>query len=207
METQHYHRSSKHDLHCLDPHDADILAVARGGDARQAAAMLAARYGKAVFRYALRLTRSRHLAEDVHQQVFLEAHRDLGSFAARSSLRVWLFGIVRHRCVDALISTRRWNQRFITEPALDTEDDACAADHELDRFRIQHILATCVMRLPPASREAVLLRYQRGLTYEQAAAIAGVGAATLQQRVTRAIPRLRKYVTAALCSAEASRCA
>jgi RNA polymerase sigma factor (sigma-70 family) len=209
MET-HCHPLSKDDPHRLDRDDADILAVVRGGDPRQAATMLAVRYGKAVLRYALRLTRSRPIAEDVHQQVFLEAYRDLGTFAARSCLRVWLFGIARHRCMDAVISARRWNQRFTsepaTEPAIEPADDACAADHRIDRCRIQQILATCVTRLPPSSREAVVLRYQQGLSCEEAAAIAGVRAATLQQRVTRAIPQLRKYVAAALCSPQADRC-
>src|SRR4051812_6946520 len=183
-----------------DSEDADVRIAVHAGDHRRAAAILVARHGDAVYRYVLAITGNAHLAEDIHQQVFLEAHRDLECFGGRSSLRVWLLGIARHRCIDALIVARRWNHRFKNEPSDETEAEDCAADRKIDRCRMQHILAGCLTRLPPASREAVMLRYQEELSYEEAAAVAGVGAATLQKRVTRALPVLRRYLTAELCS-------
>jgi RNA polymerase sigma-70 factor (ECF subfamily) len=199
----HDHVLSGHDSRSLDSDDADVMIAVRAGDRRRAAAALVARHGDVVYRYVLAMTGNGHLAEDIHQQVFLEAYRDLECFSGRSSLRVWLLGIARHRCIDALVVTRRWNDRFKNETETETEADDCAADRTIDRCRMQRILAGCLTRLTPASREAVMLRYQEELSYEEAAAVAGVCAATLQKRVTRALPLLRRYIRAELCSGAA----
>lgn len=199
----HDHLLLEHDSRALDSADADVMTAVRTGDRRRAAAMLVARHGDAVYRYVLAMTANCHLAEDIHQQVFLEAYRDLECFGGRSSLRVWLLGIARHRCIDALVMARRWNDRFKNEPSAETEADDCAADRKIDRCRMQRILAGCLTRLAPASREAVMLRYQEELSYEEAAAVAGVCAATLQKRVTRALPVLRRYIRAELSSGAA----
>lgn len=204
MMNGHDHQLSEHDPHSMNP-DADVRIAVQAGDRRRAAAVLVARYGDVVYRYVLAMTGNRHLAEDIHQQVFLEAYRDLECFGGRSSVRVWLLGIARHRCIDALVVTRRWNDRFKNEFSAETEADDCAADRKIDRCRMQRILAGCLTRLTPASREAVMLRYQEELSYEEAAAVAGVCAATLQKRVTRALPLLRRYIRAELCSGAAAR--
>lgn len=199
MMNGHEHQSSEHDSHSMSS-DADVRIAVQAGDRRRAAAILVARYGDAVYRYVLAMTGNRHLAEDIHQQVFLEAYRDLECFGGRSSVRVWLLGIARHRCLDALVVARRWNDRFKNEFSAETEVDDCTADRKIDRCRMQRILAGCLTRLTPASREAVMLRYQEELSYEEAAVVAGVCAATLQKRVTRALPLLRRYIRAELCS-------
>jgi len=199
----HDHLLSEHDPRTLDSEDADVVIAVRKGERRRAAAILVARHGDTVYRYVLAMTGNCHLAEDIHQQVFLEAYRDLEGFSGRSSLRLWLLGIARHRCIDALVVTRRWNDRFKNESLGETEADDCAADRTIDRCRMQRILAGCLTRLTPASREAVMLRYQEELSYEEAAAVAGVCAATLQKRVTRALPLLRRYLRAELCSGAA----
>jgi RNA polymerase sigma-70 factor, ECF subfamily len=199
----HDHVWSEYDSRPLEAGDADVMTAVRAGHRRRAAAVLVARHGDVVYRHVLAMTGNCHLAEDIHQQVFLEAYRDLECFSGRSSLRVWLLGIARHRCIDALVVTRRWNDRFKNESGTETEADDCTADHTIDRCRMQRILAGCLTRLTPASREAVMLRYQEELSYEEAAAVAGVCAATLQKRVTRALPLLRRYIRAELCSGAA----
>ena len=58
------------------------------------------------------------------------------------------------------------------------------------------MLAECLQKLQPAARQAVVLRYQEELSYDEAAAVSGVRVGTLQQRVARALPVLRKCVEA-----------
>jgi RNA polymerase sigma-70 factor (ECF subfamily) len=89
------------------PEDGDVTAAWRDGDRRRALALLMERHGDIVFRFALAMTRDRALAEDVRQQVFVEAYRDLETLAGRSSLRGWLLGISRRHCVDSLKKQRR----------------------------------------------------------------------------------------------------
>lgn len=134
------------------------------------------------------MTRDRYLADEVRQQVFVEAYRDLGNLAARSSLQHWVFGIARNRCLDAVNARKRWNERYKNTPPEEPEQDDCTPDRDLDRGQLARILVACLAKLAPAAREAVALRY------DEAAAIAGDSPSTFRQRVARALPLLRKCV-------------
>src|SRR6187455_2372195 len=172
----------------LPREDADIEDLIERDDRDRALALLMDRYGDRVYRFAYAMTRNAATAEDVRQQVFIEAYRDFGRFERRALLRTWLFGIVRHRCLDYTKIQRRWWRRFKNDPPEDPE----AEPPDLDRGRLARMLTLCLARLAPAAREAVLLRYIEELPYEEAAAITGDLAGTLQQRVGRALPVLRR---------------
>ena len=178
--------------------DADIRAALAAGDARRALTLMMSRYGAEVYRFAYAMTHSFHLAEEVRQQVFVEVYRDLSAFAGRALLRAWVFGIARHRCLDIAKKHRRWTQRFKNQQPTDEEPDDHEPEHDLDRSRIAKILEHCLSKLAPAARDAVVLRYQQELSYDEASAIAGDNAGTLQQRVARALPLLRRCVDAQL---------
>jgi len=181
-----------------DPEDGDIRAALHASDLRRALTLMMNRYGDEVYRFAYAMTHSDHLAEEVRQQVFVEVYRDLASFAGLASLRSWLFGITRHRCLDATKKHKRWTNRFKNEPPPDEEPDDHEPERDLDRTRLGKILATCLAKLAPAARDAVVLRYHQDLSYDEASAIAGDHAGTLQQRVARALPALRRCVDARL---------
>jgi RNA polymerase sigma-70 factor, ECF subfamily len=176
----------------------DIEAAFTAGDKRRVLALLMTRYGDGIYRYAVAMTRDRHLAEEIRQQVFVEVFRDLGDVEDPSSLPTWTFGIARHRCLDAVTARLHWFQRYKNELPEDVEQDDCDPDRDLDRSRLARILASCLARLAPAARDAVVLRYQQELSYDEAAAISGGRPGTLQRRVARALPVLRKCVEASL---------
>jgi RNA polymerase sigma-70 factor (ECF subfamily) len=170
--------------------DNDIETLIRSGERQQALKLLMDRYGERVYRFAHAMTRNAAQAEDVRQQVFIEAYRDFVRFEGRSTLRTWLFGIVRHRCLDATKIQRRWWRRFKNDPP----DEPELEPPDLDQGRIARLLVECLGRLTPSARVAVVLRYIEELPYEEAAVVSGTLAGTLQQRVGRALPVLRKCV-------------
>jgi RNA polymerase sigma-70 factor (ECF subfamily) len=176
----------------------EIQAALQAGNMRRALQLLMNQYGEDIYRFAYAMTHSYHLAEEVRQQVFVEVYRDLGTFAGRASLRSWLFGIARHRCLDIAKKHRRWTNRFKNDPPPEEEPDDHEPERDLDRSRLARILAACLAKLAPAARDAVVLRYHQDLSYDEASVIAGDLAGTLQQRVARALPVLRKCVDAQL---------
>jgi RNA polymerase sigma-70 factor (ECF subfamily) len=178
--------------------DDEIEAARSAGDRDRALTLLMARHGDDVYRFAIAMTRDRDLAEEVRQQVFVEVYRDLGNLAASASVPCWIFGIARHRCLDAVSARRRWHQRYKNAPPEDPESADDHADRGLDRVRLSRALAACLAKLAPAAREAVVLRYQHELSYDEAAAIAGDLPGTVRRRVARALPVLRRYLEAAL---------
>jgi DNA-directed RNA polymerase specialized sigma24 family protein len=104
-----------------DP-DSDVIGLVANGDMTGALRRLMQRHGTSVFRYCREALRDRALAEDVQQQVFIAAFRDLPKFSGRSTVRTWLFAIARHRVLDAAKSRRRARSHVDSEDAAHIPD-------------------------------------------------------------------------------------
>lgn len=150
-------------------------------------------YGVELHRYCAAMLRDPELIADVHQLVFVQAYESFGGFSERSSIRAWLYGIARHRCLDALKMKRRRTLRFRLVSALPEEADPAPAPdetlHERARARALH---HCLQKLSGSVKATLLLRYQAELSYAEMSAATGERATTLQQRVTRALPLLKR---------------
>jgi RNA polymerase sigma factor (sigma-70 family) len=150
-------------------------------------------HGDAVYGFCVRLLRTRERAEDVVQQVFLEAYRDLHRFAHQSSIRTWLFGIARHRCMDVIREQQRAKLVESDEHAvLHFVDPGAGPVEHLDRRRRIEMLEDCLKRLSPEARMTVLMRFQTDASYEELARMLAETAGALQVRVSRALPALRR---------------
>lgn len=182
-----------------DLEDADIAAALTAGDVQQALTLLMTRYGDRVYRYAVAMTNDLELADEIRQQVFVAAYRDLRRFEGRSRIRSWLFGIARHRCLDAAKAQRRWNRRYKQEPPSQQIAD-CDPDRDIDRLQLAALVAACLQKLAPAALEAIVLRFHQELSYTEVADLVGDRAGTVQQRVARALPLLRRCIDAQLGS-------
>src|SRR5678816_2591271 len=80
---------------------AAVLARARQGD-DDAFGVLVERHSRAVFRLAYRMTGNEQDAEDVVQESFLRAYRQLGRFESRADFGTWLYRIVANCAVDLM---------------------------------------------------------------------------------------------------------
>src|SRR5689334_6075100 len=173
--------------------DEPVLSLLDQGDRRGAVALLITKHEEMVFAYCVRILRDRDLAEDVAQQVFTEAYRDIERFRRESSLRTWLIGIARHRCGDAIKSQNRRGAKIELSPDTVTDhiDPASAQTEQLDDVRLAAALEDCVGELPYEIRETILLRFLSDMTYEEMAKVLGKKADTLCVRVARTLPRLK----------------
>lgn len=188
------------------PLDGDVIALIERGEARAALSALMARYGVSVYRFCRQMLRDDALVDDVHQQVFVQAYRDLPRFQQRSALRTWLFGIARHRCLDAIKIQGRRDRRFPLEDepgAADVAPGPSALD-QLSLAQLSGALEECLEELAPAAKSAVLLRYREGLPFDEMAHVFNEKPGTLQARVARALPVLRRCLERRLKDAEAA---
>lgn len=176
-----------------DP-DRDVIElIARGRDVK-ALRLVMARHGRSLYRYCREQLRDAALAEDVLQQVLLSAHRGLAQFKGESTLRTWLFGIARHRVLDAARPLGRLRACVDETEAAELPDPRPWPDELLDEQRVREAVREALDELDERTRTAVLLRYQQGFTFEAMAEICGEKACTLQARVARAMPRLQALV-------------
>jgi RNA polymerase sigma-70 factor (ECF subfamily) len=154
-------------------------------------------HGRSIYGYCRYLLGDAELARDVLQTTFLQAYQDLGRFAGRSSMKVWLYGIARHRCLDALKSMRRRERRFTAlEEAPPAAEVGPSGETELLAGERKRVLARCLELLEARSRAAVLLRFQEEMTYPEMASVCEEDVSTLQKRVARALPVLRACIEA-----------
>jgi len=179
-----------------DDPDSSVVELIREGQLTAALREVMRRHGTAVYRYCREELHDVGLADDVHQQIFVQVHRDMESFAGRARFRTWLFAIARNRVRDAARARRRVDVHFEYDETAEMLDPTADPGERIDHARLSQALVACVSRLGEASRAAVLLRYQQGFTFEEMATICGDKPGTLQARVMRAVRALRRCVEA-----------
>ena len=170
-----------------------VRRALRRADAEGALEVLMEAYGTAVYRYCLHLLGDAELAEEVHQTTFIQAYDGLDRFLGKSSLRTWLFGIARHRCLDAVKIRRRRQRRFeLAASVPERPSPVPGPEEQLSARSDLDALAECLATLGPRVRDSILLRYQQGLSYVEMGDLCGEQAPTLRARVVRALPTLRQ---------------
>lgn len=172
------------------PADGDRLLLGRvaAGDER-ALEEIHDRFGRSLLGYLLALSRDRRLAEEILQDTLVAVWRNAGSYAGRSSAKTWIFGVARRQAHNTL---RRRNLPLVDEGLLEAlpapepgPEEALLADAR------SRELADRLGELSPLHREALILVFFQGLSYEETAEVAGVPIGTVKSRLSNAKRALR----------------
>lgn len=178
---------------------------APGDDAGEAVTHLLERYGDRLFGLALRLCGHREEAEDLVQEVFLQAYRKWHTFEGRSEPSAWLFTIARHACQR--MHRRRSGEPATLEPldellpaASPTVVDLEAAGPLRDRLRgeAEATVERALAELPLDFRLPLVLTDVAELSIGETAEVLGLKPNTVKTRVHRARLKLRKALEAGL---------
>jgi RNA polymerase sigma-70 factor, ECF subfamily len=150
-------------------------------------------HGAAVYALALRITRVPADAEDVTQEVFLQAWRTAGQFdQTRGTMAAWLLMMARSRALDRLRFDRRRPAQAVDPSAFERIPNA-APDVELTAATNEEVgLARAALAaLPAAQREAVELAYFEGLTHSEIASRTSQPLGTVKTRIRTALQHVR----------------
>jgi RNA polymerase sigma factor (sigma-70 family) len=141
----------------------------------------------AVAAFCRSLLRDRSEAEDATQQVFLSAHRALLNGSAPREPLAWLLTVARHECYARF---RRRSESPVPNGDL---PDSATPDASVQVLRAGELASMWdeVAHMPPAQREAFLLREIRGLSYGQLAAELSLSPPSVRSLLMRARLRLR----------------
>ncbi len=149
-----------------------------------------------IYRLCYGLLMNRQDAEDVMQEAFVYAFKNLRRYEpARASFKTWLYTIALSRCRNLY---RRKHLPWADLAAL-LPLDLPAPKSETPEIRlaqqdIRQAVATALASLTPSLREAVLLRYGHGLTFREMAEVIDCPQKTAESRVRLAHERLRKLL-------------
>ena len=127
--------------------DTQLIREAQRGN-RVAFEELVRQYDRAVLRLALHLTGSESDAQDIYQEAFLKAYRNIGSFRFECSFYTWVYRIVTNLCLDHL------RKRQVRK-----EDAPVTVDHNGEEF---DLLSQFADERPGADPERDLMRRELG---------------------------------------------
>ncbi len=179
------------------PTDDVLLTAARAGDLR-AWEMLVRRHQGFAFRYAYLTTRDATVAEDATKLAFVRAYRTLPSWQAETEFRPWLMrivaGVSRSKKREA---GEKQDRRYVEpehSPRLPADlfgpSGALPPLTPLER----EALVAAFDRLGTDEREIVASRYVLGLTRREIVAYLGTSGEEVDERLRRALARLRAYL-------------
>lgn len=144
-----------------------------------------------LFGVILRIVRSREVAEDVLQDVYIKVWSRAGRFdRERASPITWLCVIARNSAIDEVRRSGR-REEDGADRLPDVADDAPHADDWLCRAEDADALRACLDDLQEDQRKPVVIAFFEGLTHSELARRIGVPLGTLKSRIRRALIALR----------------
>ncbi len=169
--------------------EQSITSLIASGDIRLAAEQLVTGYGSEVLGRCANLVGDRSLAEDLAQDVFGRAFTGLAGFRGESTIRTWLFTIVRNVCVDH--HRRAAGSSWIRDVDADAEAQPDETPILIELMADQQQLRRALAALDETERALVVLRYVHGLGYPELAETFGIKEGATRMRLCRALERMR----------------
>ena len=170
--------------------DADLVARILVKDDHHAFAELVRNHQSAIRGLLRQLTRGDlALADDLAQETFLRAYKNIRSFRGEAKFSTWLYRIA-YNCFreDA---RKRKELVGIDETQLEAEQDPQTVDPAL-----RHDLMHALQLLPLHERSAILLCCQNGLSHDEAARVLDIPLGTVKTNVLRGREKLKKTLAA-----------
>ena len=170
--------------------DDELLMRMRSGD-EQAFVALYRRRQAAIYRFALHMSGSATVAEDVTQEVFLRLWNQPDRFdPARGSLRSFLLAQAHGRAVDAVRSSSSRRAREARD-ALRTAESPYDMQREVWDLAVADQVASAMGELPEEERRAIELAYFDGHTYREVAELLDQPEGTVKSRIRNGMRRMR----------------
>ncbi len=179
---------------------------AQSGDS-DAFRLLVEQHSRAIFRLAYRMTGNEDDADDVVQETFLRAYRQLSRYEARSSFSTWLHRIASNYALD-LIRMRRRHQEKRERGSSEERDilqsmpePAPGPDRILYSRQVKHQVDAALDQLSAQERAAFVLRHFEGLSIDEIGQALGTGANATKHSIFRAVQKLRRTLEPVVGSA------
>jgi RNA polymerase sigma-70 factor (ECF subfamily) len=175
--------------------DVTVVSRARGGDA-DAFRQLVERHSQPLFRVAYRMTGNQHDADDVVQEAFLRAYRQIDSFEERANFGTWLHRIAINCALDLLRARGRLDRHYGGDPETAEMTGAARSEAEQDRLlmssELRKQVEIAMERLTGNERTAFVLRHFEGMPVEEIGKTLGIQVNAAKHTIFRAVRKLRE---------------
>jgi len=181
----------------MDDSDAVAVAQAREGD-QDAFGMLVERHSLRLFQLVYRMTGNEQDAEDVVQETFLRAYKQLSRFESRAGFGTWLHRIAANCSLDLLRKRKRQDEKVEAveleseDPLLPLSSQAPAPDDQVFHLEVRQKVEAVMEQLTAMERAAFVLRHFEGKSIEEIGSALGTGPSATKQSIFRAVQKLRR---------------
>lgn len=172
--------------------DSEIINQVLGGN-QQAYAQLVSRYQDYVFTLALRMIKNREDAEEVAQDVFIKAYKNLSNFRGESKFSTWLYTIVNNTGISFLRKKKMDIYSLDNEVVMqkaDSMDSGMRAD-TIEVKSKQTMVNKAISLLSPEDAAVITLFYKAEQSLEEMAQALGIETNAAKVRLHRARTRLK----------------
>ena len=175
----------------------DVAAVsrARTGDG-DAFRLLVDRHSRPLFRVAYRMTGNEHDADDVVQETFLRAYRQLERFEERANFGTWLHRIAINCALDLLRARGRLDRHYGGDLESAEMSGAASSEARQDRLlmsaELRKQVSAAMELLSGNERTAFVLRHFEGMPIEEIGKVLGIQVSAAKHTVFRAVRKLRQ---------------
>ena len=145
-------------------------------------------YGKDVWNFAFSMTRKWDQADDITQEVFIKAYRNLHTFRCESSIKTWLLAITRNMVLDYRKSA--FLRKVTLVDVFKGQATGRSAEGEVIETMAVNDMWKQVLKLPHKYREAVILFAHHQLSMKEMAELLGVSEGTVKSRLFHARKKL-----------------
>lgn len=187
----------------LKENDKQLIVNYLKGDERSLE-ILIRQYLKPIYSFVYRYVGNAQEAEDITQEVFMKAWRNLKKFDKQKSFKTWIFSIAKNASIDFLkkkksIPFSKFENEEGGNNLIDTLIDPTLLPLELFKQQdIAHMLTSVLEKLSPKDRMILFLRYNDHFTFREIADSLGEPLNTVKSRHRRALITLKKLLTKSL---------
>lgn len=142
---------------------------------------------------ALQLLKHREDAEDIYQEVFIKAWKNLGAFQFKSDFYTWLYRITVNTCYSYRGGKERYHMSNI--PLEEGYHDV-VMDDDTERTEEVSSLLQAVDGLPQRQKTVFVMRYYQGHKIKDIAILLGCTTGTVKRYLHRSTLKLRKELAA-----------
>jgi RNA polymerase sigma factor (sigma-70 family) len=174
--------------------DGSIISKCLNGEP-EAFGLLVDKYKTGIYAYVYAKIRNFHDAQDVTQEVFIQAYRDLHNLRRWDSFVFWLYRIASAQCSK----WQRTKSRHPDSEFIEDQDPQKLEAPSIDSYRENQMyewLQDSLDSLPEAYREVLTLHYFAGMKSEEIARALGISPAGIRMRLSRARSQLREDMLA-----------
>ncbi|MBI1876452.1 MAG: RNA polymerase sigma factor [Acidobacteria bacterium] len=202
----------------MEGSDANAVAEARAGN-HDAFRVLVERHSRAVFRLAFRITGNEHDADDIVQETFLRAFRQLGRFEDRSTFGTWIHRIAANCAMDVMRERQRreargpqrafrsalgWDGWYDDPDESAMSEIPSVSDPGPERLalgsELQERVEQAMSRLSVLERAAFVLRHFEGRSIAEIGSTLGLRENAVKHSIFRAVKKVRLALEPALRS-------